>query len=177
MRGNQGLSMIEVILAMGILASVGGMTFMIVAARQTAPQAQNIRHFADFVDRFIKLANDLSITDPNFNPASLATTYPLTEGSTVSAIVEFKGCAVPSEQLGHNTLSSQQIADLNDSIKLQTPATAISFGVGQTGGIILNEKFDRAVSARATLFVYEVTGPLGTRPMSVQVIGSNNQCP
>lgn len=177
MRGNRGLSMIEVILAMGILASVGGMTFMVVAARQTAPQAQNIRHFADFVDRFIKLANDLSITDPNFNPASLSTTYPLTEGSAVSATVQFNGCIVPSEQLGHNTLDEAERNLLLANIIVDTPASAIQLGYGQTGGIVLNERFEQVVNTGATLFAYEVTGPAGTRPLNTYVIGDASQCP
>jgi type II secretory pathway pseudopilin PulG len=178
-RNPHELSLIEIIVAMAILASISGLTSLVVNALQAPSLAQINRQYALFITNFDNTANRAAAKNfgnPNFSASSLAQDYPLNPESTLTVTVSFQGCVASNTLLQFNALGTTDLNALITESTAQTPAEAISSGTGKTGGVMMNEFYDRTLETNTTIFAYLITGSTGNQPHTSYIIGEASQC-
>ncbi len=180
-RTTRGESLVGILVATAILAGVGGLTAVTVSTRESVLKGQIIMRFAEFIDYFDQLASEQTANNwdnPAFQATSLAGSYPLTPESTKEFVnVDFQGCVKPATLLAVNNRSPEEIQALFAQAAVETPALSIYEGSGQTGGILINEPYDRKLSDSPVLFSYLLTGPKESGSHLMYIIGDTRQCP
>ncbi|MBC7881106.1 MAG: prepilin-type N-terminal cleavage/methylation domain-containing protein [Anaerolineae bacterium] len=178
-RNRRGLSLIETMVAVAILASIGGLTSLVINALQAPSLAKIQRQYAIFITGFDNSANRATAKNFGnlaFSASSLAQDYPLNPESSLIVSVSFQGCIASSSLLQFNTLATADLNALTTESTAQTPAEAISNGTGKTGGVMINEFYNRTLGADTTIFAYLITGPTGTQPHTSYIVGEASQC-
>jgi prepilin-type N-terminal cleavage/methylation domain-containing protein len=178
-RNRRGLSLIETIVAVTILASISSLTSLIINALQAPRLAKLQQQYASFITDFGNIANRTATKNfgnPNFYASSLAQDYPLTPTSLLIVSVSFQGCITSSNLLQFNALDNADLNALITESTVQTPAEAISNNTGQPGGVMMNEFYDRTLGSDVTIFAYLMTGPTGTQPYTTYIVGETSQC-
>jgi prepilin-type N-terminal cleavage/methylation domain-containing protein len=178
-RNHRGLSLIETIVAMAILASIGGLTSLVINALQAPRLAQINRQYAIFITNFDNTANRAAAKNfgnPNFSASQFAQDYPLNPESPLIVTVSFQGCVASNNLLQFNALGTTDLNALITESTSQTPAEAISSNTGKTGGVMMNEFYDRTLGTNTTIFAYLITGSAGTQPHTSYIIGEASQC-
>lgn len=184
MRNVRGESLVGLLVALSVLAAIFAFTPLVVQTRLMPLQSASRYTFSGFVAHFNRLASHQAAANwanPSFRASSLAGTYPLAEGSAQTATVSFEGCLDPAVAGLHNNLPPSQSEALAAQITRQTPAQVITSGDGQTGGVILNEPYDRRLPEVTQLLRYKLTGPAisdgNPPPVAIsQIPASPEQC-
>jgi hypothetical protein len=178
-RNGRGASLADLLIALGLLSAVGGLTWGIVDTRLDTRRASFEYQFSQFAASFNRRAAREAARNWNnaaYRPSVLAGTYPLAEGSFASVAVAFDGCVEPGRLVAHNTLPESDTESLAAQMAKLTPAQAIADGNGQTGGVLLNEPIARKLSGEVRLLRYVLSGPEGTRPLVAHTPGNSEQC-
>lgn len=178
-RNHRGLSLIEAIVAVAILASIGGLTSLVTNSLQAPRLATIQQHYALFIANFDSTASRSAAKNYGnaaFSASQFTKDYALSPENPLIVSVSFQGCTSASTLLQFNALSSTDLNTLMTESTMQTPAEAISNGTGKPGGVMMNEFYDRTLGTDSTVFIYLITGPTGTQPHTSYIIGEVSQC-